>query len=220
MKTVNSEEMRRIEDKAASIGVSKLLLMENAGSALARFIIERFSPLEGRRLTIICGTGNNGGDGLVCARRLEGLTAHLEVFLLGQTDQVRAAEAKTNLGIILRMNSIAFYDASAENFSKKIADSIARADIIIDAIFGIGVKGAIKEPHSSVINMINASKALKVAVDVPSGLDPDTGEVHDKAVKADYTLTFHAVKRGLLGNKELTGRLVLVPIGIPPEAEI
>jgi NAD(P)H-hydrate epimerase len=102
--------------------------------------------------------------------------------------------------------------------NKEIARMINAADIIIDGIFGTGIKGTIKEPHSSMIDAINRSKAYKVAVDVPSGLDPDTGEVHDKCVKADATITFHRMKKGLL-KKRVCGKIIVEPIGIPPDAE-
>jgi NAD(P)H-hydrate epimerase len=106
----------------------------------------------------------------------------------------------------------------APESGKEIMQIIKRSDIIIDGIFGIGIKGKIKEPHSSVIDAINSSKAFKIAVDVPSGLDPDTGEIHDKCVKADATITFHRMKTGLPGRK-VCGKIIVQHIGIPPEAE-
>lgn len=211
--------MRQIEDRGEALGISKLLMMENAGAALARYIIQKFSPLSDKRIVVVCGTGNNGGDGFVCARHLAGLSG-LSVFLLGSREQVRTAEARPNLEVILRMRSLQFYDASKANFSKQLEKSIKQADIIVDAIFGTGVKGVIKEPHTSAIRMINRSKAYKIAVDIPSGLDPSTGNVHDLCVKAHATITFHAVKKGLVGKKEIVGELVVVPVGIPPDAGI
>ena len=95
---------------------------------------------------------------------------------------------------------------------------INNANVIIDGIFGIGIKGKIREPHSSIIDAINGSKAYKVAVDVPSGLDPDTGKIHDKCIKADATITFHRMKKGL-PKKSVCGKIIVEPIGIPPDAE-
>lgn len=220
MDVITSDQMRRIEEKAEVLGISRLLMMENAGSAVAHFIVEKFSPLSNKRVVIICGTGNNGGDGLACLRHLAGLPLQMDAFLLGTREQVKTIEARTNLEIILHLKSIKFYDVNAEDFSGRISDSIDKGDIIVDAIFGTGVKGDIREPHASVIEMINASKAFKVAVDIPSGLDPNTGEVHAQAVRANATITFHKMKKGLLGNQDFAGELIVVPIGIPPDAEL
>jgi len=98
--------------------------------------------------------------------------------------------------------------------------NISNADVIIDALFGTGIKGKIKQPYSKVIDLMNRSKAYTIAVDIPSGLDPMTGVVHDKSVIADTTLTFHKMKTGLIDRMEITGEVIIVPIGIPPEAEI
>lgn len=220
MKVITPEEMKQIEDRGEALGISKLLMMENAGAAIARYIIRKFSPLSDKRIVVVCGTGNNGGDGLVCARHLAGLSQSLNVFLLGNSGQVKTAEAKPNLEIILRMQSLQFYDTSETDFSQQLEKSIKQADIIVDAIFGTGVKGIIKEPHASAIRMINASKAYMIAVDIPSGLDPSTGNVHELCIKAHVTITFHAIKKGLVGKKEIVGELILAPIGIPPDAVI
>jgi NAD(P)H-hydrate epimerase len=97
----------------------------------------------------------------------------------------------------------------------KISDS----DIIIDGIFGTGIKGEIREPFSSAIDLINASNAYVVAVDIPSGLDPNYGTFHQKCVKANATVTFHRIKKGLTAKKDYTGKVHLEKIGIPVEAE-
>ena len=107
----------------------------------------------------------------------------------------------------------------AKEVSKEIIRIINNAEIIIDGIFGIGIHGKIKEPHSSIIDAINRSKAYKIAVDVPSGLDPDTGKIHDKCVKANATITFHRMKKGLPAKKNFCGKIIVEAIGIPPDAE-
>ena len=211
--------MKQIEKRGEALGISKLLMMENAGAAVARYVIERFSPLTDKHIVIVCGTGNNGGDGFVCARHLAALPASLEVVLLGSRDQVKTAEAKPNLEIILRMKSLESYDADSANFSQQFEKSINKSDIITDAIFGTGVRGDIKEPYASTIRLLNQSKAYRVAIDLPSGLDPATGYAPDPCVKANTTITFHASKKGLMGNREIVGELVVAPIGIPPDAE-
>ncbi|TRZ79632.1 MAG: NAD(P)H-hydrate epimerase, partial [Nitrosopumilales archaeon] len=94
------------------------------------------------------------------------------------------------------------------------------AEIIVDGILGTGISGNIREPYSSAISLINQSHAFKLAVDVPSGLDPDTGLVNDKCVKADVTITFHKMKIGMPKNLDMCGKIIVEKIGIPPEAEI
>tara|TARA_Y100000780_G_scaffold222644_1_gene232014 strand:- start:946 stop:1293 length:348 start_codon:yes stop_codon:yes gene_type:complete len=106
----------------------------------------------------------------------------------------------------------------AKEVSKELIRMIKDANIIIDGIFGIGIRGEIKEPHSSIIDAINKSRAYKIAVDVPSGLDPDSGQIHDKCVKANVTITFHRMKKGL-PKKSVCGKIMVVPIGIPPDVE-
>ncbi|TLY00124.1 MAG: NAD(P)H-hydrate epimerase, partial [Thaumarchaeota archaeon] len=101
----------------------------------------------------------------------------------------------------------------------EVKTRIARAHIILDSIFGTGIKGEIREPYTSAIDAINKSKAYVLAVDIPSGFDPNTGQIHEKCVRADATITFHRPKVGLAKGKKYTGPVHLEFIGIPPEAE-
>jgi NAD(P)H-hydrate epimerase len=116
--------------------------------------------------------------------------------------------------------SIELVRLSDESFMDSLKQALSEADIVVDAIFGTGIKGELKDPHASVIGAINRSKAFKFAVDVPSGLDPLTGEVCGRAVKANATVTFHRAKKGLFPREDLVGELVVVNIGIPPEADL
>ncbi|HLA21943.1 MAG TPA: NAD(P)H-hydrate epimerase, partial [Nitrosopumilaceae archaeon] len=100
-----------------------------------------------------------------------------------------------------------------------VSDLDIKADIIVDGILGTGISGKIREPYASAIDLINKSKAFKLALDVPSGLDPDTGNVSDKCVKADVTITFHKMKVGMPKRKDMCGTILVEKIGIPPEAE-
>lgn len=215
---ITPEEMRAIEERAERLGVSRLLLMENAGKAVADFIA-KMDP-GGMKVVVVSGTGNNGGDGFVVARHMAAYGSLVKVFLLGTDDDVKTVEASHNLKIIKEMRrSVELFRLSDESFRENLKQSLSEADIIIDAIFGTGIKGQLKEPHASVINMINASKAFKLAVDVPSGLDPLTGDVCGGAVKADATVTFHCAKKGLFAREDLVGELIVANIGIPPEAD-
>jgi NAD(P)H-hydrate epimerase len=217
---ISSDQMYTIEDKAHNlIGMKRIYMMENAGHGVADFIILKFKrKLRGKQIVAICGTGNNGGDGFVASRHLSYYYgARLRLVLLGFPNDLRTEEARINWEIIQKMDSIetTFGYEINDEFKK----SIGNADVIIDGIFGTGIRGEIREPHSSAIELINKSKAYIVSVDVPSGIDPNSGRAHDKSVKADATVTFHRMKKGLLNNKKYTGVIHVEKIGIPHESE-
>jgi NAD(P)H-hydrate epimerase len=219
-KAITSDQMYEIEENGHNlIGMHRVYMMENAGHGLADFIIDKFkTKLKGKEILAICGTGNNGGDGFVASRHLSGYYgANVRVFLLGFPTELRTEEAKINWGIIENMDSLEtmFGDEISDEIKRKISGT----DIIIDGIFGTGIKGEIREPHGTVIEMINKSKAYVVSVDIPSGIDPNTGEAHDRCVKADATVTFHRMKIGLVNNRKYTGVIQVERIGIPEEAE-
>jgi len=217
VKAITADRMREIEEKAHNMGMLRVFMMENAGNGIADYIFNRFKNLNKKRIVVIAGTGNNGGDALVAARHLVYHGAKVTVILLGSPADLNTEEARINWNILEQMNSIDII--LAKEVSKEIVKMINNASIIIDGIFGIGIKGKLREPHSNVIDAINGSKAYKVAVDVPSGLDPDTGKIHDKCVKANATITFHRMKKGLTSKKSVCGKIIVEPIGIPPDAE-
>ncbi len=206
MDTVTTEEMEAIDINSDFLGVSRIILMENAGSNSANYILKNYSP---SKVIIWCGTGNNGGDGLVCARHLA-REIDVKVYFLGKREQIKTNEALKNWDLILKMNSIE---------KKTISDSseIGRedSDLLVDAMLGTGVKGRIRSPIREAIIAFNESKGIKVSLDVPSGVDPNTGVKGEVFVKPDLTLTFHRRKRGLPSKN-----LEVIPIGAPPEAEI
>ena len=217
---ISSDQMYSIEDKAHNvIGMKRVYMMENAGHGLADFIILKFrGKLRGRRIVVICGTGNNGGDGFVAARHLSYYYgASVQLILLGSASDLRTEEAKINWQIIQKMDSIELITGNEIN--DKIKKTIEYAEVIIDGIFGTGIRGEIREPHASAIKIINKSKAFVVSVDVPSGIDPNTGRAHDISVRADATVTFHRMKIGLLNNKKYSGTVHIEKIGIPHESE-
>ena len=218
MKALDPALMRRIEDECDRMGVSRLLLMENAGCAVARYVRRRV----GRgSVLIVAGTGNNGGDGFVAARHAAGLGADVTVILIGDPNRIRTAEAKRNFEIIRSMReSVKLHIVEEIGDLDQIRDQVESADVVVDAIFGTGIRGAIREPWRSAIQLINSVKALKISVDVPSGVNPDTGEITDLAVNANITVTFHRPKLGMPAAADYCGEVVIAPIGIPPEAEI
>ena len=218
---ISSNQMYEIENIGHSkFGVKKVLMMENAGFGVADFIIKKFKNKSISKLKIlaICGSGNNGGDAMVTARHLTCSSINLKVIFLGNPSSIKTEEALTNFEIISKMNKTIELIISSK-VDTKVKKQILNADIIIDGIFGTGIKGEIQDPHLSVIKLINKSKAYIVAVDIPSGLNPNTGEITSNVIRANTTITFHRIKLGLLTNKKYTGNLILKKIGIPIEAE-
>ncbi|ABL89081.1 carbohydrate kinase, YjeF related protein [Pyrobaculum islandicum DSM 4184] len=217
MEAISSLEMYVVDRNAEWLGVPRLVLMENAGAAVARNVVGRFPGA--RRVLVVCGTGDNGGDGYVAARHLHGAGLWVRVVGLGEP---REELARANFEAVRRLWGVELALAATPLELLALQDWFLWADVIIDAVLGTGVRGALREPHATAVDLMNAAPAPKVAVDVPSGLDPDTGEVRDKAVRAALTVTFHKPKRGLLaeGARRYVGELVVEPIGIPPEAEV
>jgi len=210
--------MYRIEENGHSVlGMRRFLMMENAGHGVADFVAHKFKNLRGKRIVAVCGTGNNGGDGFVASRHLAGYGAKITVILLGSPSDLRSEEARLNWGIIEKMHSIEII--FGKELTDEIKNRIAKANVILDGIFGTGIKGEIREPYASAIDAINKSNAYVLAIDVPSGFDPNTGQIHEKCVNADATVTFHRLKVGLAKGKKYTGPVHVEWIGIPPEAE-
>ena len=227
---ITSEQMYSIENNGEKIiGMKKLIMMENAGAKIAEFLLNSFNNnLTNKKIVFICGLGNNGGDAIVASRHISAYLSskismtdnNLVLILLGKPEQIKTYESKTNWNIIEKIESIKKIFFNNDN-KKEIEMEIQKSDIIIDGLLGTGIKGKIKDPYSDIIDFINKqkSKSFILAVDIPSGLDPDTGEITDKSIKADVTITFHRIKHGLLKNKEQSGKILPVKIGIPIEAE-
>ena len=211
MEYVTPQEMRDAEARAGSYGLGPSELMENAGAAVARVIEERYARTEGGSILVVCGLGNNGGDGLVAARLL-GTRWRVRVLLLGQAADLKTSEAAGNwrrLGAPVER-----VEVRDRQSLLSLREWFSRADVILDAILGTGVRGGVREPMASAIELINGSSSLKVAIDVPSGLDPLTGAAGAATVRADLTITLHRAKVGLRGKDEYTGEVLAVPIGI------
>jgi len=206
-------QMYQIEENGHQMGFPRQLMMENAGASMVKRIVEKFPDISTKKILVFAGLGNNGGDALVVARHLAGYGSKVIVVLLGNPQDIKTIECRTNWQILEKMKSVqlGFGPGDASNFD---------VDVIIDGILGTGITGAIREPQSSAIDLINKTKAYKIAVDVPTGLNPDTGETADKYVTADMTVTFHKMKRGIPKRKDLCGTLFVEKIGIPPEAEV
>lgn len=210
---ITVKQMYQIEENGHQMGFPRQLMMENAGASMVKRIVEKFPDISSKKVLVFAGLGNNGGDALVIARHLAGYGTKVIVVLLGNPQNIKTVECKANWQILEKMKSVqlGFGPGDAVNFD---------VDIIIDGILGTGIAGEIREPQASAIDLINKTKAFKIAVDVPSGLDPDTGNTANKYVAADMTVTFHKMKRGIPKRKDLTGTIFVEKIGIPPEAEV
>lgn len=216
MEYITPDAMRELERGASEYGVSVKDLMENAGRGVAEFVLRRYGAV--RRICVVCGGGNNGGDGFVAARYLSARCA-VDVILLTAPETIRTDEARDNWQA-LRGTSAELHVAEGTAALREDSGIIAEADLIVVAIFGTGVRGGVvKEPYSTAILLVNASKAVKVAVDLPSGIDPETGAASSPTVRADVTVALHLPKVGLKGREEFTGEVVVVPIGIRGRTE-
>lgn len=211
---ITIKQMMQIEENGHQMGFFRKLMMENAGAITARHIVEHYPDLMSKKITVFAGLGNNGGDAFVVARHLAAFGCIPTVILLGHPDKIKTEEARSNWKILEKMNSVNLTLAS--DVSKIVNDS----EVIVDGMLGTGISGKVREPYSSAIDLINQSHVFKLAIDVPSGLDPDTGIVNDKCVKADITVTFHKMKIGMPKNQDMCGKIIVEKIGIPPEAEI
>lgn len=211
MEYITPEAMKELEAGAADYGLGVKDLMENAGRGIAKFVLDRYA--RARRVCVVCGGGNNGGDGFVAARYLSA-SREVAVVLLTTPENIRTGEARENwqaLSATTASLHVAADKAALLESSKEISD----AEVVVVAIFGTGVKGTtVREPYATAISMVNASRATKVAVDLPAGIDPETGAVSLPSVRADVTLALHLPKVGLKGREEFTGEVVVVPIGI------
>jgi NAD(P)H-hydrate epimerase len=214
---VTSEEMRWCEEATIkSYGIPGSLLMENAGRGVAEFIKENFSPLEAKHILIICGKGNNGGDGFVVARLLSNYNAQIGILLMASPSELKG-DANNNFLILQKFVKKSSGRITLHRYSKNIFALLPKSDIIVDAMFGTGFTGSVHKPFADVIDWINKQKSQVVAVDIPSGVNGSTGVVENCAVRANVTVTFGSLKSGLLCNqgRELAGSVRVVDIGIP-----
>ncbi len=210
---ITSREMRALEVNAEYYDISLLQLMENAGSNIAQETTSRF-PKE-KKIAIFCGLGGNGGDGFVAARHLLTAGFKVTIVLVGRGRDISHEAALKNWAILQSLqDKILLYEVTDSSVIPKVT-----ADVVIDALLGTGTKGKLKPPISQVVEYINSLSAFKIAVDVPTGIDSDTGEVLGTAVKANLTVTFHKAKKGLEKAKKYVGELVVKDIGLPKEIE-
>ena len=209
--------MMQIEENGHQMGFLRKFMMENAGAGATKILVEKFGDVKSKNVLVFAGLGNNGGDGLVIARHLAGYGSSVTVFLLGEPDNIRSEECSWNWNLLEKMESIQLLVGG--NF--ELLNNLDKFDLIVDGILGTGISGEIREPHASAITFINKSNKLGVvAIDVPSGLNPDTGETNQVCVRANITVTFHRMKVGMQKRTDVCGEIFVEKIGIPLEAEI
>ena len=210
---ISVKQMMQIEENGHQMGFLRKFMMENAGASAVKRLSEKFENLNSKNILIFAGLGNNGGDAFVIARHLAGYGSQVTVVLLGQPEKIKTEEGRWNWELLEKMKSIKLITGEKISFD-------FNADIIVDGILGTGISGDIREPYASAMKFITDSNAFKLAVDVPSGLDPDTGNTSNVFVKTDVTVTFHKMKIGMPKRKDLCGLIYVEKIGIPPEAEV
>ena len=207
---MTSQEMRVLETNAQYFGVSKLQLMENAGRSIAYEIVTRFQRKK-TQVAVFCGLGGNGGDGFVATRHLISLGYPVKVIIAGSHADIKHEAALENWHALESLrDSLTIHEISV---SSRILDF--KAEVAVDALLGIGLKGTPRQPILKLIKTINQMQTWRLAVDAPTGLDADSGTVLGDAVKADLTVTFHRAKPGLLKAKEFVGELIIKDIGLP-----
>ena len=213
----SSEEIRIHEVNSYYYGLKPEILMENAGASVAEVVHERFPVDNFSNVLVICGTGNNGGDGFVCARHLTLKGYSVKVVLLGSPEKIRSREAKLNWNLLLMSETKVYTTTDLDLISQLLNSS----DLVVDAIFGIGLKGDVKEPFRSIIELINSSGKPVVSIDLPSGLDADKGAPCGVSIKATLTVTFHKAKLGFknTGSSKYVGDVIVSSIGIPKSVE-
>ena len=219
-RSVSRDEMRELDRKAIEdYEIPGVLLMENAGRNVAEEVMKMLSKGSNKEIAIICGKGNNGGDGFVIARHLHNKGYDVSVFLLAKSKDVLGdGDAGLNFKIIKNMD-IETNEVLSVADIEHMARQISNCALIVDAIFGTGLNGELREPAMSVVIKINELKIPVVSVDIPSGLDCNKGKVLGACIKAEKTVTFALSKKGFFaedGPKHV-GDLVVTDIGIPRE---
>ena len=189
--------------------------METVGARIADRIAEKTRGKTNPRIHIIAGPGKNGGDGFATARHLASQGYKVRVTLVARTSDVHDEAARHQLDAILQMTDSIQFESLPDSSQLRPIE----ADIILDAVLGYGIKGELRQPLLGAVRIINRSRGYKIGLDLPSGLDSDTGEPHGEAVKADLTISLHKIKQGLLKGTQYAGETISLPIGIPPEAE-
>ena len=243
---IGADEMARIDEAAIGLGLAEEALMESAGAAVTEVVLAELGRLAERvrgpggplvrpaLVAVLCGPGNNGGDGFVIARRLASVGRSVLAVLVGDASRLSGASATHNWNVLQAMasaGSLELFVAPNPEMLLRLRERIAEATLVVDALLGSGASGPLREPISTAVDLVNATRAHAVAagrpvsvvaVDTPTRVDLTGGGRSTPVVAADVTVTFHRAKAGFALDREarrLAGRYLVAPIGIPLEAE-
>jgi len=202
------------------LGIAGVVLMENAGRSCAELIKQDLAGIEEPKVCVFCGTGNNGGDGFVIARHLLNDKIDIRVFICGDAAKIKG-DAKINLDLLTGLGqSVEQFDLTSTDLDSQVSQLAEGSQILVDAIFGTGLTGQVRGDYKRLIEAINAQGIPIIAVDIPSGLDCDTGDSLGAAIEARSTVTFVAVKKGFAENPDsvqYTGDIYVASIGVEPK---
>ncbi|MHC4604439.1 MAG: NAD(P)H-hydrate epimerase [Planctomycetota bacterium] len=220
---MSRDEVREFDRWAINeLGIPGVVLMENAGRSCAELIKEKLADITAPRICIFCGTGNNGGDGYVIARHLLNSGFSVVVVVFGDRNKIKG-DAKINLDILERLGQpIEQLNLGDSDIAGRVKEFAAGADMLVDGLFGTGLSGQLSDEYNRLIEGINAQNCPILAVDIPSGLDCDTGETLGAAINASWTVTFVAVKRGFTFTDaavQYTGEIFIASIGVEPAGD-
>jgi|AntRauTorcE11897_2_1112592.scaffolds.fasta_scaffold06790_3 NAD(P)H-hydrate epimerase len=212
MIVLEPEEMQKLDQKVINSGFSSLLLMESAGRQTAEIIKDNYN--KENKVLILAGTGNNGGDGFVIARLLDIWNYHVKIIVVGRKEKISGSPLKNIKICELRDIDINYFNG--DNFDV-IRNEISNHDLIVDSLLGTGLKGNLREPILSIVRLINESIIQVLSVDIPTGIDGNSGKVLKDAVKADITVTmaFSKVGHYLYPGRDYTNELYIVDLGFP-----
>jgi len=217
MEYITPEKMREIDRRAQEeFGIPATILMENAGRAVFQTAMEMLSEKRERKVTVVCGRGNNGGDGFVAARHLMNNGIDVSIFLVADVRELKGeAEANYHRAEKVAKTMGKVIETLNEENLASFEDEVGGTSLIIDGMFGTGLAREVGEPEKSIIQLINDSEKPVLAVDVPSGLDAANGKVLGVCIKASKTVTFARPKTGFIGNEKYTGETITADISIP-----
>ncbi len=217
---MSRQEARAFDQYAIeTLGIPGIVLMENAGRRAAEVLLALPDWQPQPRTVVFCGTGNNGGDGFVIARHLANTGCAVKTVLCGDRQRL-SGDARVNCEICRRMEIPSCeLDPETPELPKQVQMLTTGCDVIVDALFGTGLRGQLAEPFAALISALNAAAIPRVAVDIPSGLDCDAGWPLPVSIEAAATITFGGLKRGFVQNPEsrnATGRVFVASIGVEP----
>jgi len=217
------DEVRAFDSWAINtVGVTGVVLMENAGRSCVELIKDKLAGISSPKVCIFCGTGNNGGDGYVIARHLLNSGFRVSVIIVGDRSKIKG-DAKINLDILEGLGQpIEQLDLQEAGIPGRVEAFCGDCKMVVDGIFGTGLRGQLSDEYKRLIESINAQNCPILAVDIPSGLDCDTGEVLGAAIRATYTVTMAAVKTGFTFSSAAacTGEVFVASIGVEPPAGV